>query len=105
MDETKRGTLNRQYKRAMKKQEQQKKPPTRPSPKAAGAPTKKQRTKPTQFVREVIAELKKVAWPTRPEVVAYSIVVVVSVVVIATLIFFMDYIFTKAILSLFGIDV
>ena len=90
----------------MKKQEAQgRKPPARPAAKAPGAPTKKQRTKPAQFVREVIAELKKVAWPTRQEVVAYSIVVVVSVAVIATLIFFMDYIFTKAILSLFGIDV
>jgi preprotein translocase subunit SecE len=98
--------VNRQYKRAMKKQEQQgRKPPARPAAKAPGAPTKKQRTKPAQFVREVIAELKKVAWPTRQEVVAYSIVVVVSVAVIATLIFFMDYLFTKAILNLFGIDV
>lgn len=96
--------LNRQYKRAMKKQEQQKKPPTRPSPKAAAAATKKERTKPRQFIKEVIAELRKVAWPTRPEVIAYSIVVIVSVVVIASLIFGMDYVFTKAILALFGID-
>ncbi|MGH2755485.1 MAG: preprotein translocase subunit SecE [Actinomycetota bacterium] len=96
--------MNRQYKRAMKKQEQQKKPPTRPSPKAAAAATKKERTKPRQFIKEVIAELRKVAWPTRPEVIAYSIVVIVSVVVIASLIFGMDYVFTKAILALFGID-
>ena len=97
--------MNRQYKRAMKKQEQQKKPPTRPSPKAAGAPTKRERTKPRQFVKEVIGELRKVAWPTRQEVVAYSIVVLVSVVVIATIIFGVDYVFTKAILALFGIDI
>lgn len=97
--------MNRQYKRAMKKQEQQKKPPSRPSPKAAAAATKRERTKPRQFVKEVIGELRKVAWPTRQEVVAYSIVVVVSVIVITTIIFGMDYVFTKAILSLFGIDV
>ena len=90
----------------MKKQEQQKKPPTRPSPKAAQAAAgKRERTKPRQFVKEVIAELRKVAWPTRQEVIAYSIVVVVSVVVITTIIFGMDYVFTKAILALFGIDV
>ena len=89
----------------MKKQEQQKKPPTRPSPKAAGAPTKRERTKPRQFVKEVIGELKKVAWPTRQEVIAYSIVVLVAVVVVTTIIFGMDYVFTKAILALFGIDV
>jgi preprotein translocase subunit SecE len=89
----------------MKKQEAQKKPPTRPSPKAASATAKRERTKPRQFVKEVIAELRKVAWPTRQEVIAYSIVVVVSVTVIATLIFGMDFVFTKAVLALFGIDV
>ena len=97
--------MNRQYKRAMKKQEQQKKPPTRPAPKAAGAATKRERTKPRQFVKEVIGELRKVAWPTRQEVIAYSIVVLVAVVVVTTIIFGMDYVFTKAILTLFGIDI
>ena len=97
--------MNRQYKRAMKKQEQSKKTPVRPQVKPPGAPTKKERTKPAQFIREVIAELKKVAWPTRQEVVAYSIVVLVSVIVIATLIFGMDYVFTKGVLELYGVDV
>lgn len=96
--------MNRQYKRAMKKQEASKKAPARPTPKAAGAPAKRQRTKPTEFVKEVIAELKKVAWPTRQEVIAYSLVVLVSVIVIATLIFGMDFVFTKAVLALYGIE-
>ena len=100
--------MNRQYKRLMKKQEAQKakagpRPPTtRPAP---GAPTKKERTGPRQFLREVVAELRKVDWPNRQEVVAYSTVVLVSVVVIATLIFGMDFVFTKAVLALFGVDV
>ena len=33
---------------------------------------------PRQFIREVRGELRKVAWPTRPEVVKYSIVVLVT---------------------------
>ena len=70
----------------------------------AAAQPKKQRTKPRQFFREVLAELRKVAWPTRQEVVAYSIVVLVSCVVIATLVFGMDYVFTKAVLKLFGVE-
>ncbi len=95
--------MNRQYKRAMKKQEGQQRKPPRPVPKAAGAPTsRRERTKPRQFVREVIAELQRVNWPTRQEVVAYSIVVLVSVVVIAALISAMDFVFTKAVLALFG---
>jgi preprotein translocase subunit SecE len=97
--------LNRQYKRALKKDQQRKSTVSRPSPKATGAPAKKQRTKPRQFVKEVIAELQKVNWPTRQEVASYSLVVLVSSIVIAALIFVMDLVFTRAILSLFGIDV
>jgi preprotein translocase subunit SecE len=97
--------VNRQYKRMMKKQEEQRKKAPRPAAKPGGAPTKKERTKPRQFIREVIAELQKVAWPTRQEVVAYSIVVLVSSVVIAAMIFAMDYVFTKGVLELFGVNV
>ncbi|MEO8324186.1 MAG: preprotein translocase subunit SecE [Actinomycetota bacterium] len=94
--------MNRQYKRAMQKQESSQK--KAPQVKPQGAPGKRHRTKPLQFIKEVIAELKKVAWPTRQEVVAYSIVVVVATVVIATLIFGMDFAFTKAVLALFGVE-
>jgi preprotein translocase subunit SecE len=96
--------VNRQYKRMMQKEEARKKTVARPTPKAAGAPATRERTKPRQFVKEVIAELKKVAWPSRPEVIAYSIVVLVSSVVIAALIFGMDFVFTQAVLQLYGVD-
>ncbi len=96
--------MNRQYKRLMKKEEERKKAPRLPA-KAPGAPTTKQRTKPREFVKEVFAELKKVAWPTRKEVVAYSTVVFVSVCAIAALIFGMDYLFAQGVLELFNIDV
>lgn len=97
--------MNRQYKRAMKRQEQQKKAPARPAVKAPGAQAKRERTKPRQFIKEVGGELKKVAWPTRQEVVAYSTVVLIACVVIAAIVFVMDYAFTRAVLALFGIDV
>lgn len=94
--------MNRQTKRAMAKQEQQRKAAGPPKPPGGAGTGKRERTKPRQFFKEVIAELKKVAWPTRQEVVAYTIVVLVSVIVITTLIFGMDYAFTKAIVALFG---
>ena len=99
--------MNRQYKRLQAKAEAQKQKGggrAAAMQKAAAQP-KKQRTKPRQFFREVIAELRKVAWPTRQEVVAYSIVVLVSCVFIATLVFGMDYVFTKGVLKLFGVEV
>ena len=88
----------------MKKQQERKTTAPRPTPKAAAAAGKKERTKPRQFVKEVVAELQKVAWPTRQEVFSYSLVVLVSSIVIAALVFGMDFVFTKAILSLFGIE-
>ena len=97
--------MNRQYKRMMKRQEAAKqRAAPRPVQKAPGTAAKKERTKPRQFIREVFAELQKVNWPTRPEVVAYSVVVLVAVTVIAALIFVMDFAFTKAILALFGVE-
>ena len=90
----------------MKKQEAQKQkagPPRPPGGRPPVGAAKKPRTKPRQFFKEVVAELRKVAWPTRQEVVAYSIVVLVSCIFIATLVFGMDYVFTKAVLKLFGV--
>ena len=97
--------MNRQYKREMKKQEDKKKK-VAPRP-LGGAPPgtgRRERAKPVQFFKEVVAELKKVAWPTRQEVVAYSTVVLVAVIVIGALIFGMDYVFTRAVLALYGVE-
>ena len=88
----------------MKKDQERKAAAPRPTPKPAAAATGKQRTRPRQFVREVVAELQKVAWPTRQEVASYSLVVLVASIVIAAIIFVMDLVFTKAILALFGIE-
>jgi preprotein translocase subunit SecE len=101
--------VNRQTKRMMQRDEARKKKQPRPTPKpqpgAAGAGAGgRKRTPPRQFFKEVVAELRKVAWPTRQEVIGYSIVVLVSSVVIAAIVFGMDYIFTEAILALFGVD-
>lgn len=48
-----------------------------------------------RFVRDVKAELKKVTWPNRKEVIAHTGVVFVTVVVIAALIWAIDAVFAK----------
>jgi preprotein translocase subunit SecE len=53
-----------------------------------------------QFTREVRSELKQVAWPTRPEVVNSSTVVFITLVLLVTLIFLLNYAFSHAILNL-----
>jgi preprotein translocase subunit SecE len=56
---------------------------------------KKQRVTVSQFLTEVRAEMKKVTWPTRDEVVSYTIVVLVTTVLTGGLIYFADILFTK----------
>ncbi len=45
------------------------------------------RTTPAQYLREVESELRKVAWPTRKQLVSYASVVLVTLVVIISFIF------------------
>jgi preprotein translocase subunit SecE len=47
-----------------------------------------------RFFRSVMAELKKVNWPTRKELTTYTIVVIVTVIVVALIIFAWDSILT-----------
>jgi preprotein translocase subunit SecE len=46
-----------------------------------------------QFFKDCVAELKKVVWPSRDDVIASVKVVVVSTVVMAVILGLMDYVF------------
>jgi preprotein translocase subunit SecE len=48
----------------------------------------------------VRAELRKVAWPTRQEVIHYSLIVLLAVLVLTGLIFGLDFFFGKAVIWL-----
>lgn len=51
-------------------------------------------TAPVKFAREARDELKKVSWPSRETAVRYTIIVIVSSLVIGTLIGGIDYLLT-----------
>jgi preprotein translocase subunit SecE len=63
---------------------------------------RKKRSSAKQFLKEVRLELKKVNWPTRQELLAYTMVVLVAVVVLTSLVFGMDLTFSKAVLHFFS---
>ena len=46
----------------------------------------------SKFFRSVMAELKKVAWPTQRETSVYTTVVIATVIVVALIIGFLDVI-------------
>ncbi len=54
---------------------------------------KTERTGPRQYLREVRDEMRKVAWPNRPEVKRYSIIVIITIVVYTALVGGLDYVF------------
>lgn len=60
------------------------------------------RATPAQFVREVIAELKKVVWPTWDQLRQYFLVVLVFVLIMIAIVFALDLGFGAAILKWLG---
>ncbi len=63
---------------------------------------KSERTSLTTFYRQVIAELKKVVWPTRPQVVNYFWVVLVFVLIMMAIVAGLDFGFGKAMFWIFA---
>jgi|TARA_B100000902_G_scaffold377058_1_gene408915 preprotein translocase subunit SecE len=96
-------SLNREQKRALKK---------RGELGEDGSPVASKRQPPSRqqtqervgfrrYVGEVRAELRKVAWPTRAEVINYSIVVFITLVILTTLIALADWGLGEALLKMF----
>ena len=54
------------------------------------------------FYRQVVAELRKVIWPTRKELVTYTTVVVFFVLIMVAVVAVFDLAFGKAVLAVFG---
>lgn len=54
-----------------------------------------------QFCKECIGELKKVVWPTGSEVLSSVKVVLISTVIVALLLGFLDWLFTAGLRLIF----
>ena len=92
--------MNRQTKRLMQRQKSDR--PRAPEREARPQPApQRERTGLRQYLTEVRGELRKVAWPTRHEVVNSTIIVLIAVVFMTTLIFGYDYFSAKLVLFLF----
>ncbi|MGY2075726.1 preprotein translocase subunit SecE [Blastococcus sp. SYSU DS0828] len=55
-----------------------------------------------RFLREVVAELRKVIWPGRRELITYTTVVIVFVAFIVALVAGLDLLFAQGVLAVFG---
>lgn len=54
------------------------------------------------FLTQVVSELKKVIWPTRKQLIQYTIIVLIFVIIMVAFISALDLAFAKAVLWLFG---
>jgi preprotein translocase subunit SecE len=95
-------SMNRQQKRMLQKQGEidADGEPVRSRRQSSSAPAQ-ERTGPGQFLREVRGELRKVAWPSRAETVNYSIVVLITIILVTGMIYGLDWVFSTFILELF----
>jgi preprotein translocase subunit SecE len=96
--------MNRQTKRQLQRQGQlgaDGAPAARKRPAPQAPRPTEERTTPRQFLREVRGELRKVAWPTRSEVINYSIIVLFTVAILTAYIALLDFGFGEAIFRLF----
>jgi preprotein translocase subunit SecE len=71
-------------------------PPTRTAPRPG-----KERVGVAEYLRQVRAELRKVAWPTRKEVLRYATIVLIALLLLTGLIFLLDLAFGKGVIWLF----
>ncbi|MEV0581521.1 preprotein translocase subunit SecE [Nonomuraea sp. NPDC050310] len=63
---------------------------------------KKSRTTPALFYRQVVNELRKVIWPTRRDLVTYTTVVLVFVLIMVGIVYGLDWLFGEGVLRIFG---
>ena len=63
---------------------------------------KRERTSPVTFYRQVVAELRKVVWPTQEQLVTYFAVVMVFVIVMMALVSVLDLAFGKLVFAIFA---
>ncbi|MGK5112947.1 MULTISPECIES: preprotein translocase subunit SecE [unclassified Geodermatophilus] len=62
----------------------------------------RQRRSLRRFLREVVAELRKVIWPGRRELITYTTVVIVFVAFMVALVAGLDLLFSAGVLAVFG---
>lgn len=62
----------------------------------------RERTSPATFYRQVVAELRKVVWPTQQQLGTYFLVVMVFVLVMIGIVELFDLAFGKLVFWVFG---
>jgi len=76
--------------------------PQASKPAKQSGPAKPERTTPAAFLREVRSELRKVIWPTRKELITYTTVAVVFILIMVGIVTGVDTLLTTWMFKIFG---
>ena len=64
--------------------------------------SREHRTGPATFYRQVVAELRKVVWPSQQQLITYFAVVMVFVLVVMAIVSLLDLGFGRLVFKVFG---
>lgn len=68
----------------------------------SGSVVGRKRVSPATFYRQIVAELRKVVWPTQQQLVTYFVVVLFFVLVMIAFVTLLDLGFGKLVFEIFG---
>ena len=96
--------MNREQKRMMQRQGQVG-PDGTPAPRRTSTQDvqrrRSDRATPREFFRQIREEMRQVSWPTRPEVVNYTTIVLFVLILMTSLVFGLGFGFSKFVTFLF----
>ena len=92
--------MNREQRRYLQRQGQMDGEGNPIATKRDSRPVQSERVTPFEYVREVRQELGRVLWPTRREVINYTIVVIVTLIIVTGLVSLLDFLFAEGLLTL-----
>ncbi len=90
--------MNREQRRYLQKQGQMDSDGNPIATRRENRPVRNERVTPFEYVREVRAELGRVMWPSRREVINYTIVVLVTLAIVTGLVALLDYVFVEGLI-------
>ncbi len=92
--------MNREQRRYLQKQGQMDGDGNPIATRRDNRPAKSERVTPVEYVSEVRSEMGRVMWPTRREVINYTIVVLVTLAIVTGLVALLDYLFAEGLIAL-----
>ncbi len=92
--------MNREQRRYLQRQGQMDSEGNPIATKRDQRPVATERVTPRAYVSEVQGEMRRVLWPTRPELIKYTIVVIITFAFVTGLIALLDWVFAEGFLAL-----